>query len=135
MSRTGSEHSMPEGDADHPAVMPGQPGKAGGGTADGPGHAHQTGAVCNDTAEDRLSMTMEAVLRRENMLSAFQRVVGNAGAPGIDGMTVEDLDRGRDGRSPGRPSLRTVRADFPHTALRSSARAMRLEKLDVGLFQ
>jgi RNA-directed DNA polymerase len=91
MSRIGSEHSMPDGDADHPAVMPGQPGKAGGGTADGPGHAHQTGAVCNDTAEDLPSMTMEEVLRRENMLSAFQRVVGNAGAPGIDGMTVADL--------------------------------------------
>jgi hypothetical protein len=30
-------------------------------------------------------------------------------------------DRGRDGRlSPGRPSLRTVQADLPHTALRSA---------------
>ena len=36
-------------------------------------------------------MTMEEVLRRENMLNAFHRVVGNAGAPGVDGMTVEDL--------------------------------------------
>jgi RNA-directed DNA polymerase len=34
---------------------------------------------------------MEEVLRRENMLAALKRVVRNGGAPGIDGMTVEDL--------------------------------------------
>jgi len=39
-------------------------------------------------------MTMEEVLRRENMLKAFHRVVGNAGAPGVDGMTVDDLGPG-----------------------------------------
>src|SRR5690554_5160811 len=32
---------------------------------------------------------MEQVLARENMLRAWQRVKSNAGAPGIDGMTVE----------------------------------------------
>jgi RNA-directed DNA polymerase len=31
------------------------------------------------------------VLRRENMLAAYQRVVRNGGAPGVDGMTVEQL--------------------------------------------
>lgn len=36
-------------------------------------------------------MVMEEVLRRENMLAAYERVVGNAGAPGADGMTVEQL--------------------------------------------
>jgi RNA-directed DNA polymerase len=34
---------------------------------------------------------MEEVVCRENMLAAYQRVVGNKGAPGSDGMTVEDL--------------------------------------------
>jgi RNA-directed DNA polymerase len=37
-------------------------------------------------------MTMEEVLRRENMLTAYRRVVGNKGAPGVDGMTVEELE-------------------------------------------
>ncbi len=34
---------------------------------------------------------LEEVLRRENMLSALRRVRSNKGAPGIDGMTVEEL--------------------------------------------
>jgi RNA-directed DNA polymerase len=34
---------------------------------------------------------MEEVLRRENVLAAYKRVVQNGGAPGIDGMTVENL--------------------------------------------
>ena len=34
---------------------------------------------------------MEAVVERENMKSAYERVVGNKGSAGVDGMTVEDL--------------------------------------------
>jgi retron-type reverse transcriptase len=33
----------------------------------------------------------EQVWRRENLLTALQRVEANGGAPGIDGMTVEEL--------------------------------------------
>jgi RNA-directed DNA polymerase len=36
-------------------------------------------------------MLMEEVLRRENVLAAYERVVRNGGAPGVDGMTVDDL--------------------------------------------
>jgi RNA-directed DNA polymerase len=36
-------------------------------------------------------MTMEEVLRRENMLIAMHRVEANKGAPGVDGLTVENL--------------------------------------------
>jgi RNA-directed DNA polymerase len=36
-------------------------------------------------------MTMEEVLRRETMLRAYQRVHSNGGAPGVDGMNVEEL--------------------------------------------
>ena len=39
-------------------------------------------------ATDRL---MEAILGRGNMMAAHTRVVANQGAPGVDGMTVEDL--------------------------------------------
>jgi retron-type reverse transcriptase len=34
---------------------------------------------------------MEEVLSRSNMLQAFNRVVSNKGAAGVDGMTVDDL--------------------------------------------
>ena len=37
-------------------------------------------------------MLMEEVLRRENLIAAHARVVSNGGAPGVDGMTVEDLE-------------------------------------------
>lgn len=36
-------------------------------------------------------MLMEEVLRRENVLAAYERVVHNGGAPGVDGMTVDEL--------------------------------------------
>jgi RNA-directed DNA polymerase len=36
-------------------------------------------------------MLMEEVLRRENMIAAHARVVKNGGAPGVDGMNIEEL--------------------------------------------
>jgi RNA-directed DNA polymerase len=36
-------------------------------------------------------MLLEEVLRRENMVAAYKRVVRNKGAPGVDGLTVEAL--------------------------------------------
>jgi len=92
MGRTGTEPSMPERDADKSlAGRPGQPRRVGGGTAESMRHARQTGAAGDDYAGDWPQMTMEEVLRRENMLQAYQRVVKNGGAPGIDGMTVEAM--------------------------------------------
>ena len=35
---------------------------------------------------------METILGRENMRAAYRRVVANRGAPGVDGMTVDDLE-------------------------------------------
>jgi len=35
---------------------------------------------------------MEEVLSRENMLAAYHRVLRNKGVPGVDGVTVEELD-------------------------------------------
>jgi hypothetical protein len=34
---------------------------------------------------------MEEALCRENVLAAYKRVVRKGGAPGVDGMTVEEL--------------------------------------------
>ena len=36
-------------------------------------------------------MLLEEVLRRENVVAAYQRVVKNGGGPGMDGMTVHEL--------------------------------------------
>jgi RNA-directed DNA polymerase len=48
--------------------------------------------VCNDPTEQSIVVTMEEVLSRENMLAAYHRVVGNQGAPGVDGITVNGLE-------------------------------------------
>ena len=47
---------------------------------------------------------MSAVLERGNMKRAYDRVLRNKGAPGVDGMTVEGL-KPDDGRRPQKPTL------------------------------
>jgi retron-type reverse transcriptase len=37
---------------------------------------------------------MEAVVERSNMLCAYERAVANEGAPGVDGLTVDELKPG-----------------------------------------
>ncbi len=91
LNRTDTEHSMPERDADKKAAMPEHARRVGGGTAESRGCAHQTGAAWEDQVGDQDSLTMEEVVCRENMLAAYHRVVGNKGAPGVDGMTVGEL--------------------------------------------
>lgn len=63
----------------------------GGGTAEDKQGAYQAGTACNETVGDPCVATMEEVVRRENMLAAYRRVVGNKGAAGVDGMTVDEL--------------------------------------------
>lgn len=82
---------MPERDADQKAAMPEHARRVGGGTAESRGCVHQAGTACNEHVGDQSSLTMEEVVCRENMLAAYQRVVGNKGAPGVDGMTVDEL--------------------------------------------
>jgi RNA-directed DNA polymerase len=53
--------------------------------------APQAVPAWNEISTDRPPMVMEEVLRRENLLRAYQRVKRNGGAPGVDGMTVEEL--------------------------------------------
>ncbi len=91
MGRTGSEPSMSEGVADRPAGMPGQPWSDSGGTAKGTRHAQQADTVGKEYAGKWSPMTIEEVLRRENMQAALKRVIQNHGAPGVDGMTVDEM--------------------------------------------
>jgi len=51
----------------------------------------QASPARTDSGGDRALSLMEQVVRRDNLLVAHARVVRNAGAPGVDGMTVDDL--------------------------------------------
>jgi hypothetical protein len=45
-------------------------------------------------------MTMGEVLSRENLNAAYREVKANAGAPGVDGMSVEELKEPDPGWNP-----------------------------------
>ena len=71
--------------------MPEPPHSAGGGTAEAAGLVRQTGTAPIEDAGDEAKTLMEQVVRRENMLAVYRRVKRNGGAPGVDGMTVDEL--------------------------------------------
>lgn len=83
--------SRSETDAGTRAGKPERPREVGGGTAEVAGVERQTDpARIEPTGEETMAL-MEEVLRRENVVKAYERVVSNAGAPGVDGVTVDDL--------------------------------------------
>ena len=89
-SRTGTEHSMRQGDAESRVRSPSGAGRQ----AAEPPMAQRRApnrTACEDNARDGTMELIQAVMRRENMIAAHQRVVQNGGAPGVDGMTVEEL--------------------------------------------
>jgi RNA-directed DNA polymerase len=71
--------------------MPERPRGAGDGIAEATGVERQADKARREEAGAEALKLMEEVLRRENMQAAHKRVVRNGGAPGIDGMTVEEL--------------------------------------------
>ncbi|MGH7536685.1 MAG: group II intron reverse transcriptase/maturase [Gemmatimonadales bacterium] len=68
-----------------------RPRSGGGGTALTPGAEGAARGASGEQAGDGTTGLMEEVLRRENVLRAYRRVVRNGGAAGADGMTVEQL--------------------------------------------
>ncbi len=52
---------------------------------------HQTHSTSLDNNHQNEQHLMQAVVEQKNMRLAFKRVIANKGAPGIDGMTVDDL--------------------------------------------
>lgn len=88
--RTGAEHSMREGDAARRAGRPEGPRRVGDGTAERTGIERQARTACEGSAGDGALRLREEVLRRENLRAAHRRVVQNGGAPGVDGMTVDE---------------------------------------------
>ena len=83
--------SMREGDADTKTEMSSRPQKAPGGTGGRMSTAHQARTARDDFGGDEALTLIEQVVRRENLVAAHARVVRNGGAPGVDGMTVDDL--------------------------------------------
>jgi len=57
---------------------------------------------------------MEAAVERGNMLCAYERVVKNQGAPGVDGLTVTEFKPWLQAHW---PSIRTAGATSPPTRL------------------
>lgn len=62
-----------------------------GGTGSNQCNGSQTSAARNENAGDKSTRLMEEVLRRVNLIEAHRRVKRNRGAPGVDGMTVDEL--------------------------------------------
>jgi RNA-directed DNA polymerase len=91
INRTDTERSMPEGGADKRAEKLERTRRVGGGTAEGTGTVRQAGTARKGRVGDESQMLMEEVCARENLIGAYKRVVQNAGAPGVDGMSVEEL--------------------------------------------
>ena len=90
-SRTYTERSMFDGDAERQAEKLERSLSVGGGTAEGRGTVRQADTARADHVGDEAPQLMEEVCARESMQAALKRVVSNGGAPGPDGMNVEDL--------------------------------------------
>jgi RNA-directed DNA polymerase len=71
--------------------MPERPTRGSGRAATPEGDEGQAGTAQEENSGDETTELIEEVLRRENMLRAYRRVVRNGGAPGVDGMSVEQL--------------------------------------------
>ena len=82
---------MTEEGAGTKAEMPERPPRVGGGTADGRGDERQTVTARTESVGEKSGCLMKEVVRRENVKAAYERVVRNRGAAGVDGVTVDDL--------------------------------------------
>jgi RNA-directed DNA polymerase len=65
--------------------------EGGGGTVADPVSVRQAATAWDGHTDSQDAMTIEEVLRRENMLRAYQGVKRNKGSAGVDGMTVDEL--------------------------------------------
>ena len=73
------------------AEKPQRPGKEAAGSRHEPGVVRQTVPAEAESIGPQTQPLMEEVLRRETLTTALKRVQANQGAPGIDGMTVDEL--------------------------------------------
>ena len=79
-------HADRAGNGPHPAR------RAGDGIAESTGQERDAATAREENAADEAPGLMEEVLRRENLMAAYKRVVSNGGAGGVDGRSVDDLE-------------------------------------------
>lgn len=89
--RTGAMRSSGEGDVEKTAEKPERTREDSGGTAKAMGFDRQASTARGENAGSEDGRLFEEVLRRENVFAAYQRVVRNGGAPGVDGITVDEI--------------------------------------------
>src|SRR3990170_6006389 len=82
---------MDERDAGRMAEKPKDSRRVAGGTRERKGWERQASAAGTGNTRPKAEGLLEEVLRRENLKQALARVRSNKGAPGVDGMTVDDL--------------------------------------------
>ena len=82
---------MNDRDAATTTEMSKRPWEADGGTVDGPSIRASSVPADRGQSGDKASLLMDEVLRRENLIAAYKRVIRNGGAPGVDGVTVDNL--------------------------------------------
>lgn len=82
---------MRKGGTDKRAATPARTPEASGGTTSVQGNECQVRTARDENTGDGTSKLMEEVLRKENLMTAYKRVKRNRGAPGVDGMTVDEL--------------------------------------------
>ncbi len=70
-----------------------RPGKEAAGSRHEPGVARQAVTAAAESIGPPTETLMEEVLRRENLFAALKRVKANKGAPGVDGMSVDELPK------------------------------------------
>lgn len=66
-------------------------GGEGGRNLPGPGAGAEVRSVAAGETKPEVPRLMEVVVERSNMRCAYERVVANEGAPGVDGLTVAEL--------------------------------------------
>lgn len=71
--------------------MPEDSRKVAGGARKNTVRERQASAAAEENAQPETTKLLEEVLRRENLILALRRVQSNKGAPGVDGMSVEEL--------------------------------------------
>lgn len=80
-----------EGGADRRAEKPEDTRRIADGIRDNKGWERQASAAAKEHIRPQAQELLEEVVRRGNLTRAMQRVRSNKGAPGIDGVTVEEL--------------------------------------------
>jgi RNA-directed DNA polymerase len=91
--RKGTDTLTDEKDAGRKVEIPEDSRKGRGGTSLDTGRERQASAAVKEIPQPETTMLVEEVLRRENLIKAYHKVRANKGAPGVDGMTVDDLKR------------------------------------------